>query len=221
MPHTFEGPGARPLSALLIRPPTARVVYVLAHGAGAGMGHAFMEAVATALAARSIATLRYQFPYMMEGSGRPDPATVLEATVRLAVEQAGHWFPDLPIVAGGKSMGGRMTSRAAADSQLPGVEGLAFLGFPLHPSRKPGIGRADHLDRVDLPMLFVQGTRDALAEVELIRSVCGRLGARATLHFIEGADHSFHVLKRSGRTDEDVLAEIASTTDRWVGDAIL
>lgn len=200
---------------LLVRPSDAWLLYVLAHGAGAGMRHRFLEAVAAALAVRGLATYRYQFPYMDAGGGRPDPPSVLEATVRAAVQRAAAAAPDLPLVAGGKSLGGRMTSAAAAGSPLPGVRGLAFLGFPLHPPGQPGDRRAEHLERVDLPMLFLQGTRDAFARLDLLTGVCGRLGSRATLHLVEGGDHSFGVLKRSGRTPDEVMDELADTMAGW------
>lgn len=203
------------VSGLLLRPPDARVLYLLAHGAGAGMRHRFMDAVSQALAGHSVATLRYQFPYMEAGGRRPDPPGLLEATVRAALLAAEAAAPDLPVVAGGKSLGGRMTSNAAARAPLPRVAGLVFLGFPLHPSRQPGERRADHLARVELPMLFLQGTRDTLAEVELIAGVCRRLGPRATLHWVEGGDHSFAVLKRSGRNEADVLEELARSIAEW------
>lgn len=181
------------VSGLLDMPPEATALYVLAHGAGAGMAHPFMAAVAEKLAARNIATLRYQFPYMEQGGKRPDPPALAQATVRAAVAEAAKLAPDLPRIAGGKSFGGRMTSQAQSSEPLPGVRGLAFLGFPLHPTGKPSIDRADHLAAVKVPMLFLQGTRDTLAEVDLIRGVCERLGERATLLFFEGADHSFRV----------------------------
>lgn len=200
---------------LLVRPPDAWLLYVLAHGAGAGMRHHFLEAIAAALAQRGVATFRHQFPYMDAGGGRPDPPAVLAAAVRAAVERATAAAPGLPLVAGGKSLGGRMTSSAAAGSPLPGVRGLVFLGFPLHPPGQPGVTRADHLDRVSLPMLFLQGTRDAFAQPDLLAPVIGRLGARATLHLVEGGDHSFAVLKRSGRSPEQVMDELADTIAGW------
>lgn len=200
---------------LLVRPPDAWVLYILAHGAGAGMRHHFLEAAAAALAGRGVATYRYQFPYMDAGGGRPDPPGVLEAAVRSAVERAAAAAPDLPRVAGGKSLGGRMTSSAAASSPLPGVLGLAFLGFPLHPPHQPGTKRADHLDRVNVPMLFLQGTRDTFAQPSLLTPVIARLGGRATLHMVEGGDHSFGVLKRSGRTAEEVMDELADALAEW------
>jgi uncharacterized protein len=203
------------ISAILLRPPDAWVGYVLAHGAGAGMRHPFMEAIAESLARQGIATLRYQFPYTESGGRRPDPPGVLQATVRAAVAKAREVAPELPLVAGGKSLGGRMTSNAAAHHPLPGVLGLVFLGFPLHPAKQPGESRADHLRAVELPMLFLQGTRDALAELDRISSVCGRLGPRATLHVVEGADHSFAVLKRSGRSGAEVMEELALSVGEW------
>lgn len=203
------------VSGLLIRPPNAWAAYVLAHGAGAGMGHRFMASMAQALADRGMATLRYQFPYVEAGTRRPDPPGVLEATVRAAVAKAREVAPGLPLFAGGKSMGGRLTSNATANRPLEGVLGLVFLGFPLHPARQPAVTRAEHLDRVESPMLFLQGTRDDLADLGLITSVCGRLGPRAALHVVEGADHSFAVLKRSGRTDTEVMEELALTVAEW------
>jgi uncharacterized protein len=204
------------VSALLLRPDDAWAVYVLAHGAGAGMRHRFMEDIAGALAARGIATLRYQFPYVERGSRRPDPPGVLEATVRAAIARALELEPALPLVAGGKSMGGRMTSGAMAHHSLDGVRGLVFLGFPLHPAKQPGVTRGEHLARVPVPMLFLQGTRDALAELGLITGLCEGLGPRATLRVVDSADHSFSVLKRSGRTDAQVLEELAGAISDWL-----
>jgi predicted alpha/beta-hydrolase family hydrolase len=203
------------VSGLLLRPANAWVIYALAHGAGAGMRHRFMESVAAALAERGIATLRYQFPYTEAGSRRPDPPGILQATARAAVETAREQAAGLPLVAGGKSLGGRMTSNAQAQRPLTGVASLVFLGFPLHPPKQPGEQRAEHLAKVELPMLFLQGTRDELAHLELMRPVCDRLGARATLHVVEGADHGFEVLKRSGRTDAEVMDELAETVASW------
>jgi predicted alpha/beta-hydrolase family hydrolase len=203
------------VSGLLLRPPEPTAGYVLAHGAGAGMTHSFMESIARALVTRGIATLRYQFPYVEAGGRRPDPPAVLLATVRAAVARARELLPSLRLFAGGKSMGGRMTSQAAAKGQLGELAGLIFLGFPLHPPKRPAIERAEHLARVTQPMLFLQGTRDDLADLALIREVCGRLGNRATLHVVEGADHSFGVLKRSGRTGSEVLEELADTIAGW------
>jgi len=210
------------VSGVFHRPADARSLYVLAHGAGANMEHAFMSEVAVRLYTDGIATLRYNFPYM-EAAGqtgrraRPDSPALLTATVRAAVTRAAKLAKDLPLVAGGKSMGGRMTSQAQAAEPLPGVKGLAFLGFPLHAPGREGTSRAAHLDNVMIPMLFLQGTRDALADLDLMRDVCGALGRRAKLAVIDGADHSFKVLKRSGRTPEDVMDEIVSTTGRFVG----
>jgi predicted alpha/beta-hydrolase family hydrolase len=203
------------VSALLLRPDHARALLVFAHGAGAGMRHPFMAATSGRLAAAGIATFRYQFPYMEAGSRRPDFRATLLATVRAALAAAAAAAPDLSLLAGGKSMGGRMTSLAAAEAPLAGVRGLVFFGFPLHPAGRPSSERADHLDQVDLPMLFLQGERDKLAELELLRPVCARLGARATLHEIPSADHGFHVPKRSGRTDAEVLDDLARTVAAW------
>jgi predicted alpha/beta-hydrolase family hydrolase len=203
------------VSAILERPSDAWALYVLAHGAGAGMRHRFMEQVATALAGQGIATLRYQFPYVESGSRRPDPPAVLEVTVRAAVAAGREAAPGLRLIAGGKSMGGRMTSNAMARTPLDGVSGLVFLGFPLHPPKQPAVTRAEHLARVESPMLFLQGTRDDLADLELITGVCDGLGPRATLHVVEGADHSFAVLKRSGRTGEEVLQELVTAIADW------
>ncbi len=203
------------VSGLLLRPADARLLYVLAHGAGAGMRHPFLESVARRLGEHGIATFRYQFPYLEAGSRRPDPPGVLEATVRAAVAEAARAAPGLPLIAGGKSLGGRMTSSAAAKQPLAGVKGLAFLGFPLHPPGSPSDKRADHLSRVEVPMLFLQGTRDDLADLTLLKPVIKRLGKRATLHVVEGADHSFRVLKRSGRTDREVLEELVQSIVDW------
>ncbi|ANV99140.1 alpha/beta family hydrolase [Bradyrhizobium icense] len=208
------------VSGLLLQPPQARACYVFAHGAGAGMTHKSMETVATGLAERGIATLRYQFPYMEKGGKRPDPPAVAHATVRAAVAEAGRRFPSLPLVAGGRSFGGRMTSQAQALSPLPGVRGLVFLGFPLHPAGKPSSERARHLTDVTIPMLFLQGTRDALAEMSLLEPVVKSLGSRATLHLLDGADHSFHVLKSSGRNDREVMDEALDAFAAWVDGTI-
>jgi uncharacterized protein len=209
------------VSAILLRPPDAWLLYVLAHGAGAGMRHRFLESISGALADRGVATLRYQFPYLEAGRKRPDYPSVLEATVRAAAAKAAELEPELPIIAGGKSLGGRMTSAAAAAAPLPSVRGLVFLGFPLHPPGQPGTSRADHLDRVDLPMLFLQGTRDAFARLDLITDVCEGLEPNATLHVVEGGDHSFGVLKRSGRTPSDVMAELVETIVEWARSHVL
>src|SRR5213080_2012776 len=203
------------VSGLLLQPDGARLLYVLAHGAGAGMRHPFLEVVAQRLAERSIATLRYQFPYMEQRGRRPDPPAVAAATVRAAVIEAARAAPGLPLVAGGKSFGGRMTSTAQAEQPLPGVRGLVFLGFPLHPPGRPGDARAEHLTRVQIPMLFLQGTRDDFADLKLLRPVVQRLGERATLHLVDGGDHSFKVLKSAGRTADQVMTELAATIGGW------
>src|SRR5437899_9323151 len=208
------------VSGLLVRPPDARLLYVLAHGAGAGMRHPFLEAVARALAEQKIATLRYQFPYMEQRARRPDPPAVAAATVRAAVAEAARVAPGLPLIAGGKSFGGRMTSTAQAETPLPGVRGLVFLGFPLHPPGRPADRRAEHLARVQIPMLFLQGDRDEFASLKLLKPVVSGLGERATLHLVEGGDHSFHVLKRSGRTDAEVMGELLDTIVAWTGKLI-
>jgi len=213
--------GAGEVSALLLRPGDARWMLTLAHGAGAGMNHGFMEALAGELSRVQVATLRYQFPYMEEGRGVPDRPKVLTATVTAAVREAKQVAPGLPLLAGGKSMGGRMSSQAAADGLLEEVRGLVFFGFPLHPPKQPGTKRAEHLSKVPVPMLFLQGARDALADLQLLRPICKELAPRATLHVIETADHSFRVLKKSGRSDEQVLRELAKRTAEWaVGIAI-
>lgn len=203
------------VSALLIQPPQARACYVFAHGAGAGMAHASMETIATGLADRGLATLRYQFPYMEKASKRPDSPAVAHAAVRAAVREAARCCPKLPLIAGGKSFGGRMTSQAQAIDALPGVRGLAFLGFPLHPAGKPSSDRAKHLGKIHIPMLFLQGTRDALAELDLLEPVVRNLGKSATLHLVKEADHSFHVLVRSGRNDREVMAELLDAFAAW------
>ena len=204
------------VSALLLRPPAARALLVLGHGAGAGMRHPFMQAVAEQLAAQKIATLRYQFPYMEKGKKSPDSQTTLRTTIVSAVETAKKAARRLPLLAGGKSMGGRLTSLVAAEGRLPDVRGLIFFGFPLHAAGKPSSERGAHLAQVTVPMLFLQGTRDRLAELDLIRPLCRHLGKRATLHIVEGGDHSFHVPKRSGRTAEDVQNELGESVGSWV-----
>jgi predicted alpha/beta-hydrolase family hydrolase len=203
------------VSALLLLPTRATSLLVLAHGAGAGMNHSFMSAIANQLAEDNIATFRYQFPYMEHRRGVPDKQPLLTATVAAAVATAAQLAPDLPLFAGGKSMGGRMTSLSASEQKLEAVRGLIFFGFPLHPPKRPSIKRAQHLQLVKLPMLFLQGTRDDLADLTLLRPICEGLGPQTTLHIIEGADHSFHVLKRSGRTDSQVLAELSTTAKAW------
>ncbi|MDP9337597.1 MAG: dienelactone hydrolase family protein [Acidobacteriota bacterium] len=203
------------VSALLLLPMSATSLLVLGHGAGAGMNHPSMTAIANELGGAGVGTFRYQFPYMEEHRGVPDPQRVLTATVSAAVKMAGKCAPELPLFAGGKSMGGRMTSLAAAEQPLENVQGLIFFGFPLHPPRRPSTKRGDHLKLVRVPMLFLQGTRDDLADLTLLRPICESLGSLATLHIVEGADHSFHVLKRSGRTDAEVLSELSGTVKSW------
>lgn len=220
MPLALRVDDVRSVSALLLAPPQARTCYVLAHGAGAGMTHAFMEAVAQGLAVRGVATLRYQFPYMERGSKRPDAPPVAHATVRAAAAEAAQRLPGLPLVAGGKSFGGRMTSQAQAARPLPGVVGLAFLGFPLHPAGQPSQERASHLQQVQCPMWFWQGTRDELADMALLKPVIEQLGPRATLQVAPEADHAFHVPARSGRKDAEVLSDGLDALARWVDDLL-
>ncbi|MEJ8823225.1 alpha/beta family hydrolase [Variovorax humicola] len=215
-PVTIRVDGESTVSGIALAPPDPIACYVLAHGAGAGMTHTFMAAAAEGLAQRNIATLRYQFPYMEAGGRRPDTPARAHATVRAAAAEASRLFGSLPLAAGGKSFGGRMTSQAQALAPLPGVVGLVFLGFPLHPAGEPSITRAKHLSDVKVPMLFVQGTTDKLAELEKIRSVVAGLGQRATIVEIEHADHSFHVLKRTGRNDGEVLAQALDAVADWV-----
>jgi predicted alpha/beta-hydrolase family hydrolase len=204
------------VSGLLRLPVSARALFVVAHGAGAGMRHAFLASVAEELNSLGIASLRYQFPYMESGRKRPDPPALCHATVRAAVCAAGRRVPGMPLIAGGKSFGGRMTSQAQAAEPLPGVRGLAFLGFPLHPPRQPSDARAAHLAQVFVPMLFLQGSRDEFAQRPLLEPVLQRLGSRTRLSLIEGADHSFHVPARSGRTDAEVLRAALSTLASWI-----
>lgn len=206
------------VSGLLQAPPQARAAYVMAHGAGAGMTHPFMGAIAAGLAERGIATLRYQFLYMEQGGKRPDPPKVAHLVVQAAVQEAARRWPNLPLYAGGKSFGGPMTSQAQAAAPLPGVRGLIFFGFPLHPAGKPSNERAKHLFDVRIPMLFLQGTRDALADPELLEPLGVELGASTTLKLIPDADHSFHVPARSGRTDADVRIELLDTAATWMKD---
>ena len=203
------------VSGLLLVPRDPVACLVLAHGAGAGMTHPFMHAVADGLRDRHVATLRYQFPYMQAGSKRPDRPPLAHATVRAAVAAASRLAPGLPLCAGGKSFGGRMTSQAQAETPLPNIAGLAFLGFPLHPAGKPSEDRADHLSRVHVPMLFLQGTRDTLAEQSLLARVLAQL-PNATSHMIDNADHSFHVPARSERNDAEVLAEVLDVLAAWI-----
>ena len=204
------------VSALLTAPADPHAGYVFAHGAGAGMGHRFMEDVAQGLAERGIASLRYQFPYMEKGSKRPDVPRVAHAAVRAAADEAVRRWPGLPLYAGGKSFGGRMTSQAQAATPLPGVRGLVFFGFPLHPAGKPAAERGEHLLQVGCPMLFLQGARDELADTSLLRALIERLGGQATLEMVDDADHSFHVPARSGRTDAQVRAGLLDAFVRWV-----
>jgi predicted alpha/beta-hydrolase family hydrolase len=210
----FDAGSSGKVSGLLLLPERARACLLLAHGAGAGMTHPFLEAIAQGLASRGMATFRYQFPYMEKKTRRPDPAPVAEACVRYAVEEAARLCPRLPIFAGGKSFGGRMTSQAQAKGPLPDVRGIVFLGFPLHPSGKPSDARAAHLADVKVPLLFLQGTRDTLAELSLLKPVCKRL-PNATLHIVDEADHSFHVPARTGRKDADVRGELEETIVGW------
>ena len=205
------------VSGLWLAPEQPRAVYVFAHGAGAGMRHAFMAAAAQGLAERGVATLRYQFPYMERGSRRPDAPPLAQATVRAAVALAMQRAPSLPLFAGGKSFGGRMTSQAQAAAPMPGMRGLVFLGFPLHPAGEPSDERAAHLSGVQVPMLFLQGTRDELAELSLLQPLLGRVGGHATLHAVADADHSFHVPAKSGRKDPQVLAEVLDAFAAWIG----
>jgi len=208
--------GAESVSGLLLRPPNAKALYLFAHGAGAGMTHKAMESNALGLAERGIATLRYQFLYMEKGSKRPDPPRLAHAVVRAAAAEAGRLAPDLTLYAGGRSFGGRMTSQAQAEEPLSGVLGLIFLGFPLHPAGKPGTERAEHLSRVKIPMLFVSGDRDALAEMELLESVVAGLGDLATLHLVAHADHSFKVAAKRGRTSAEAEAEALHAVGAWI-----
>jgi len=217
---TFAIDETHRVSALLQLPPAATVCFVLAHGAGAGMDHPSMVAVATELAARNIATLRFQFPYMERGSRRPDSPPLCHATVRAAVAEAARLGPKLALFAGGRSFGGRMTSQAQAIEPLPGVKGLAFLGFPLHPAGKPSVERAEHLRAVKIPLLFLQGTRDELANLELLQPLTHQIGARATLKLLQDADHSFHVPARTGRKDAEVRAEMLDALAAWIEQTI-
>ncbi len=215
--HSFQATERSGIvSALLTCPSDADCLLVLGHGAGAGMRHVFMEILAGRLATRRIATFRYQFPYTEEGRRRPDFQPILLKTVRSAVSAAATLSDGLPLFAGGKSMGGRMTSLAAAKGPLTDVRGIVFFGFPLHPAQKPGVERSEHLKEAGVPLLFLQGTRDKLARLDLLEPVCQGLAQGATLHLVEGADHGFHVLKRSGRTDDDVQDELADATRTWI-----
>ena len=208
------------VSGLLQSPPRPQACYVLAHGAGAGMTHPFMAAVAAGLAQRGLATLRFQFPYMERGGKRPDPPKLAHATIRAAVAEAVRILPGLPLIAGGKSFGGRMTSQAQAAAPLPGVRGLAFLGFPLHPAGHPSRDRGSHLFDIRIPMLFLQGTRDTLAMLDQLKPLCESLGERATLELFEDADHSFHVPARTGRKDSQLWCDMSDTIAAWT-DAVV
>ncbi len=212
--------GDERVSAILQTPDKPRACYVFAHGAGAGMAHPFMAAVATGLAERDIATLRYQFPYMERGSKRPDPPKLAQAAVRAAVAEAARRLPGVPLFAGGKSFGGRMTSQAQAEAPLPGVAGLIFFGFPLHPPGKPADERGKHLLEVHIPMLFLQGSRDEFAELNLLNPLIKRLGSRATLHLIEGANHSFRVSGRGRLGDVEVRSEMLGAVAKWIPDIV-
>ena len=204
-----------PVSAMLLRPDDAKWLYVLGHGAGAGMRHPFMERVATELADRGIATLRYQFPYMEAGRRSPDSPKVLEETVRATISAALDKVPDLPLIAGGKSMGGRISSHIVAHDPPPELKGLVFLGYPLHAPKQPAVKRAEHLSDIRIPMLFLQGSRDDLADLALLVPIVEQLGPLARMHIVEGGNHSFKVLKRSGRTEDEVLTEIADAIRDW------
>jgi uncharacterized protein len=211
------GERAGPVSGLLMRPSDAQVCLVLAHGAGAGMRHRFMDVASKKLAELGVATLRYQFPYMEKRVKRPDSESVLTDTVRAAIAAAKKHTGDLRLFAGGKSMGGRMTSLATAKEPLDGVRGLVFFGFPLHAAGRPGVERGHHLAEISNPMLFFQGSRDSLADLKLLKPLCKRLGAKAELFVIEGGDHSFHVSKSSGRSDEEVLDAVVKKAADWMG----
>jgi hypothetical protein len=215
-PITLQVSESRTVSGLFDLPANARACYVFGHGAGAGMNHPSMASVADDLSQQGIATLRYQFPYMESGSRRPDPPALCHATVRAAVAEVSRLAPGLRLIAGGRSFGGRMTSQAQALAPLPGVSGLAFFAFPLHPAGRPSQERADHLSDVNIPMLFLQGTRDDLATLELLQPVVQRLGARATLKLLQDADHSFHVRASSGRRDPDVRQEAVRAMADWI-----
>src|SRR2546429_3653174 len=215
-PVTIPVNDAQRVSGLLQAPRQARACCVLAHGAGAGMTHPFMTVIANGLAERGIASLRYQFPFIEQGSKRPDAPKLAHATVRAAVAEASRLVPELALFAGGKSFGGRMTSQAQAASPLPGVCGLAFLGFPLHSPGRPSVQRGKHLSEVQIPMLFLQGDRDDFANLQLLRTLCEELGARATLKLFPDADHSFHVPARTGRTDSEVRVQLLDALAEWI-----
>jgi len=213
---TIQIPGGGTISGLLQTPAGAHACYVFAHGAGAGMNHAFMASIAQGLAERGIASLRFNFPFMEQGSKRPDSPALAHAAIRAAVAEAARHMPDVPLFAGGKSYGGRMSTQAQAAQPLPGVKGIVLVGFPLHPAGKPSTERAAHLVDVKLPMLFLQGTRDALADLDLISQTTASLGKKTNLHIVDGADHAFHVLVRSGRTDAQVREELCDTMAAWM-----
>lgn len=213
---TINVDGIGLVTALLIAPDSPRACYVLAHGAGAGMNHAFMRATASELAELGIASLRFQFPYMERGSKRTDPPPICHATVRAAVATAAELLPHVPLIAGGRSFGGRMSSQAQAEQPLPGVRALVFLGFPLHPAGRPETSRGAHLSNVTVPMMFVQGTRDELAKLSLLEPLVQRLAPRATLHLVQDADHSFHVPAKTGRKDPEVRAEMLRAVAEWI-----
>jgi predicted alpha/beta-hydrolase family hydrolase len=204
------------VSALLTEAARPRACFVFAHGAGAGMRHSFMEQVAAGLAQCGVTTLRFNFPYMEQGSRRPDAPAIAHAAIRAAVAEAARRYPGLPLIAGGKSFGGRMTSQAQAKASLASVRGIAFFGFPLHLDGKPSTERADHLAKVDIPMLFLQGTRDKLADIGLVGEVTKGLGQKATLHVVEAGDHSFQVLKKSGRSNDETMTEILDAFAAWL-----
>jgi len=203
------------VSAIYISPQNAKWLLVFAHGAGAGMHHKFMETASAKLADHRIATFRFNFPYMEKGKRSSDPQPILKKTIRSAVERASELSDGLPIIAGGKSLGGRMTSMAASENPIPNVRGLVFFGFPLHAPGKPSAERADHLKDVRIPILFLQGTRDNLADLKLLKPVCQKLGEKATLYIAEGGDHSFHLPKSAGRSDEEVIDELAKKVSEW------
>jgi predicted alpha/beta-hydrolase family hydrolase len=218
---TIPVDAASRISGLLVAPRDARALFVMALGTGAGMKHPFMSGVAKGLAERGIGTLRYQFPYMEQGARRPDPPQLAHAAVRAAVAAAQGFLPALPVMAGGKSFGGRMTSQAQAASKMPGVRGIVFLGFPLHPAGQPSNERARHLSGIGIPMLFLQGARDALADLKLLRPIVRRIGESATLRVFDGADHSFHIPARSGRSDAEVMADMLDALAAWTDKVIV
>jgi predicted alpha/beta-hydrolase family hydrolase len=213
---TIPLPSGGSVSGRLQTPASVEACYVFAHGAGAGMDHAFMAQISEGLSERGIASLRFNFPFMEQGSKRPDSPALAHAAIRAAVAEAARHMPGVPLFAGGKSYGGRMSTQAQAAEPLPGVKGMVLVGFPLHPAGKPSTERAAHLNDVKLPMLFLQGTRDALADLDLITQTTAKLGKKASLHIVDGADHAFHVLVRSGRTDAQVRDELLDTMSAWM-----